>query len=276
MAVHAHPDDESIGTGGILAKYSAEGVRTVLVYGTRGEVGEILNPEFTPSSPDLKIEDIRTLELERASKVLGVKAVYFLGYRDSGMSGSPDNHHPQAFAQANMREATGKLVDIIRHERPHVIVTYNERGFYEHPDHIMANRVTVQAFHTAGDPEFEGENGLKPWHPDKLYYIATSITRLRTINRLALERGEKPRFDPEVLEKLEDETTTIIDIREYLSQKLEAISCHQSQIGSNSFFRNLPSEYRDEALGYEYFSCVKGCGKTDHEETELFENRRVE
>jgi len=276
MVVHAHPDDESIGTGGILAKYSAEGIRTVLVHCTRGEVGEILNPEFVPSSPGLKIEDIRMLELEKALEVLGVKAVYFLGYRDSGMQGSPDNHHPQAFAQANMREATGKLVDIIRRERPHVIVTYNKRGFYEHPDHIMANRVTVQAFHIADDPEFESENGLKRWHPSKLYYIATPITRLRTINRLAIERGEKPRFDPEVLEKLEDETTTIIDVRKYLSQKLEAISCHQSQIGPNSFFRNLPSEYRDEVLGYEYFSCVMGCGKIDHKETELFENRIVE
>jgi len=162
MVVHAHPDDESIGTGGILAKYSAEGIRTVLVYGTRGEVGEILNPDFVPPSPGMKIEDIRTLELEKALKVLGVKSVHFLGYRDSGIAGSPENHHPQAFAEANMREATGKLVDIIRRERPYVIVTYNERGFYGHPDHIMANRVTLQAFRTADDPEFDCKNGGIP------------------------------------------------------------------------------------------------------------------
>ena len=271
MVVHAHPDDESIGTGGILAKYSAEGIRTVLVYGTRGEVGEILNPDFVPPSPGLKIEDIRTLELEKALKVLGVESVHFLGYRDSGIVGSPENHHPQAFAEANMREATGKLVDIIRRERPHVIVTYNERGFYGHPDHIMANRVTLQAFRAADDPEFKCKNGLKPWHPNKLYYIAAPITRLRMINRLALERGEKPHFDPEVLGTPEDEITTIIDVREYLPQKLEAINCHQSQIGPNSFFRNMLNKYRDEALGYEYFSCVKGCHTIDHEETELFE-----
>ena len=270
MVVHAHPDDESIGTGGILAKYSAEGIRTVLVYGTRGEVGEILNPDFVPPSPGLKIEDIRTLELEKALKVLGVESVHFLGYRDSGIAGSPENHHPQAFAEANMREVTGRLVDIIRREHPHVIVTYNERGFYGHPDHIMANRVTLQAFRTADDTEFECKNGLKPWHPNKLYYIAAPITRLRMINRLALERGEKPHFDPEVLGTPEDEITTIIDVREYLPQKLEAINCHQSQIGPNSFFRNLPNKYRDEALGYEYFSCVKGCNTIDREETELF------
>ena len=271
MVVHAHPDDESIGTGGILAKYSAEGVRTVLVYGTRGEVGEILNPDFVPPSPGLRIEDIRTLELEKALKVLGVKSVHFLGYRDSGIVGSPENHHPQAFAEANMREATDKLVGIIRRERPHVIVTYNERGFYGHPDHIMANRVTLQAFRTADDPEFKCKDGLKPWHPNKLYYIAAPITRLRMINRLALEHGEKLHFDPEVLGTPEDEITTIIDVREYLPQKLEAINCHQSQIDSNSFFGNLLSKYRDDALGYEYFSCVKGCNTIDHEETELFE-----
>jgi LmbE family N-acetylglucosaminyl deacetylase len=272
MVVHAHPDDESIGTGGILAKYSAEGIRTVLVCGTRGEVGEILNPDFIPPSPGMKIEDIRKLELEKALKVLGVESVHFLGYRDSGIAGSPENHHPQAFAEANMREATGKLVDIIRRERPYAIVTYNERGFYGHPDHIMANRVTLQAFCISDDPEFECKNGLKPWHPNKLYYIAIPITRLRMANRLALERGEKPHFDPEVLGTPDDEITTIIDVREYLSQKLEAINCHQSQIGPNSFFRNLPNQYRDEALGYEYFSCIKGCDTIDYKETELFES----
>ncbi|MFC2067398.1 PIG-L family deacetylase [Chloroflexota bacterium] len=272
MVVHAHPDDESIGTGGILAKYSAEGIKTILVYGTRGEVGEILNPEFISPSPDLKIEDIRTLELEKALKVLGVESVHFLGYRDSGMEGSPDNRHPQAFAKANMREATGKLVDIIRSERPHVIVTYNERGFYGHPDHIMANRVTLQAFRTADDPEYECKSRLKPWHPNKLYYIAAPISRLRMINRLALERGDKPHFNPEVLGTPDDEITTVVDVREYLPQKLKAIHCHQSQISHNIFFRNLPNKYRDEALGYEYFSCIKGCSTIHHKEAELMDS----
>jgi len=271
MVVHAHPDDESIGTGGILAKYSAEGIKTVIVYGTRGEAGKILNPDFVPPSPGLRIEDIRMLELEKALKVLGVKSVHFLGYRDSGMAGNPENHHPQAFTKANMREAAGKLVDIIRRERPQVIVTYNERGFYGHPDHIMTNKVTLQAFNNADDPEFECNSGLKPWHPDRLYYIAAPIARLRLINRLALERGGKPRFNPEVLGTPEDEITTIIDVRAYLPRKMEAINCHQSQIGADSFFRSIPDKYRDEALGYEYFSCVKGCNTYDHKETELFE-----
>ena len=274
MAVHAHPDDEAIGTGGILAKYSAQGTKTVLVYGTRGEVGEILNPDFVYPSPGLKIKDIRALELDKALKVLGVESVDFLEYRDSGMPGSPENLHPQAFAQADMQEATGRLVDIIRRFCPHVIVTYNERGFYGHPDHIMANRVTLRAFDTAGDPLFESTKGLKPWRPTKLYYTATPVERLRMRYRMALERGEKPGFNPEVLGTPEEEITTIMDVREYLPQKLKALNCHQSQIGPNSFFRRLPKEWIEEALGYEHFVCVNGCNPSDRKETDLFEGLR--
>jgi N-acetyl-1-D-myo-inositol-2-amino-2-deoxy-alpha-D-glucopyranoside deacetylase len=274
MAVHAHPDDESIGTGGILARYSALGTKTALVYGTRGEVGEILNPDFAPPSPGLKIKDIRTLELDKALKVLGVESVSFLEYRDSGMPGSPENHHPHSFAQADMQEATGRLVEIIRRIRPHVIVTYNERGFYGHPDHIMANRVTLRAFETAGDPLFESQKGLKPWRPTKLYYTATPVERLRMRYKMAQERGEKPGFDPEVLGTPEEEITTVMDVREYLPQKLKAITCHQSQIGPNSFIRRLPKEWIEEALGYEYFVCVNGCNPSDRKETDLFEGVR--
>jgi len=169
MAVHAHPDDEAIGTGGILTKYAAEGIRTILVYGTRGEAGEILNPEFVPSSPGLSIEEIRALELEKALKVFRVESVHFLGYRDSGIVGSPENLHSKAFARADPKEAAGRLVEIIRRIRPHVIVTYNEKGFYGHPDQIMANRVNLQAFQSAGDSEYDYGQGLDPWCPVKLY-----------------------------------------------------------------------------------------------------------
>jgi LmbE family N-acetylglucosaminyl deacetylase len=274
MAVHAHPDDESIGTGGILAKYSALRTKTALVYGTRGEVGEILNPDFPPPSPGLKIKDIRALELDKALKELGGESVSFLEYRDSGLPGTPENHHPQSFAQADMQEATGRLVELIRRIRPHVIVTYNERGFYGHPDHIMANRVTLRAFETAGDPLFESKEGLNPWHPTKLYYTATPVERLRMRYKMAQERGENPGFNPEVLGTPEEEITTIMDVREYLSQKVEAISCHQSQIGPNSFIRRLPKEWIEEALGYEYFVCVNGCNPSDRKETDLFEGLR--
>ncbi|MGD9139468.1 MAG: PIG-L family deacetylase, partial [Desulfobacterales bacterium] len=168
LTVHAHPDDESISTGGILAKYSEQGVRTAIAYGTRGEAGEILNPQFVSPEQGLNIKEIREIELEAAVKVLAVDSVYYLGYRDSGMAGSPANHHPQAFARADIDEATTRLVEIIRHVRPQVIVTYNEKGTYLHPDHIMANRVTVRAFQASADPQFEIDRTLKPWQPAKL------------------------------------------------------------------------------------------------------------
>ena len=189
MAVHAHPDDESISTGGILAKYSLNGVRTVLTYCTRGEAGEILNPEFVSSEPGLSIAEIRAIELQKAVDMLAVKAVHFLGYRDSGMAGTPENSHPQAFARADIQEATARLTALIRQIRPHVIVTYNEKGTYLHPDHIMANRVTLHAFHAAGDRDYTTQNGHEPWQPAKLYYTAIPLTRIRRMHRMCVERG---------------------------------------------------------------------------------------
>jgi len=271
LAVHAHPDDESISTGGILAKYSAKGFRTVLAYGTRGEAGDILNPQFVSPKPGLNIKEIRAIELAAAVKVLAVETVYYLGYRDSGMAGSPENHHPQAFAQADIQEAIARLVEIIRRVRPHVIVTYNEKGTYLHPDHIMANRVTLRAFQASGDAQFEIGETLEPWQPAKLYYTAIPLERLRRMYRIFKERGEEPGFDPEVLGTPENKISTVVDVREYLSRKLEALDCHQSQMNPNSIMRRMPEEWRLEVMGYEHFECVQGCPAADTKETDLFE-----
>ena len=272
LAVHAHPDDESISTGGILSKYSAKGIRTVLAYGTRGEAGDILNPKFVAPKPGLDIKEIRAIELAAAVGVLTVEAVYFLGYRDSGMAGSPENLHPQAFAQADIQEATTRLVEIIRQIRPQVIVTYNEKGTYLHPDHIMANRVTLRAFQASGDARFEIGEALEPWQPTKLYYTAIPLERIRRMYRTVKERGEEPGFDPEVLGTPEHKISTVVDVREYLAQKLEALNCHQSQMNPNSIMRRMPEEWRLEVMGYEHFECVHGCPAADTKETDLFED----
>ena len=271
LAVHAHPDDESISTGGILAKYSAKGFKTVLAYGTKGEAGDILNPEFIAPESGLNIKEIRAIELAQALKVLKVGAVYFLGYRDSGMAGSPENHHLQAFAQADIQEATAKLVEIIRRVRPQVIVTYNEKGTYLHPDHIMANRVTLRAFEASGDARFKVAKALAPWQPLRLYYTAIPLERIRRMHKFVKEQGEEPGFDPEVLGTPEDKISTIVDVREYLSQKLKALDCHQSQKSPNSIIRRIPEEWRPDVMGYEHFECVHGCIAADTKETDLFE-----
>ncbi len=271
LAVHAHPDDESISTGGILAKYSAKGLKTVLAYGTRGEAGDILNPDFVAPKPGLGIKEIRAIELADALRHLKVGAVYYLGYRDSGMAGSPENHHPQAFAQAIIQEATAKLVEIIRQVRPQVIVTYNEKGTYLHPDHIMANRVTRRAFEASGDARFEVAGALTPWQPSKLYYTAIPLERIRRMHKFVKGQGEEPVFDPEVLGTPEEKITTVVDVREYLSQKLEALDCHRSQKNPKSILRRMPEKWRLEVMGYEHFECVRGCTAADGKETDLFE-----
>ncbi len=270
MAVHAHPDDESIGTGGILAKYAAEGLTTSVVYGTRGEAGEILNPEFVAPEPGMSITDIRVRELEKALEVLRVQSTHFLEYRDSGINAGPKHQHPDAFIHADPGEAAKRLVQIIRTVRPHVMVTYNENGSYGHPDHIMANRVTLKAFDAAGDPEFSDGLNLDPWQPLKLYYTAIPLARLRRFHQMALARGEEPGFDPEVLGTPDAKLTSVIDVRAFLSQKLEALFSHQSQIGPDSFFKRIPQELRQEAFGFEHFVCIKGGKFSKSKEIDLF------
>jgi N-acetyl-1-D-myo-inositol-2-amino-2-deoxy-alpha-D-glucopyranoside deacetylase/mycothiol S-conjugate amidase len=271
LVVHAHPDDESISTGGILKKYAVNGVQTVLTYCTRGEAGDILNPEFVAPEPGLSITEIRAIELEKAVNILGVNSVHYLGYRDSGMVGAPENNHPKAFARADKQEATARLVNIIRRVRPHVMVTYNEKGTYLHPDHIMANRVTLQASHASGNPDYKTGDELKPWSPAKLYYTAIPLERIRRMHQMAVEQGEEPGFDPEVLGTSEEKISAVVDVRKFVSKKMEALNCHQSQMNPNSIFRRMPEDMRKEAFGFEHFECVYGCNSANGKETDLFD-----
>src|SRR5438067_2333708 len=194
MAVHAHPDDEAIGTGGVLARYAAEGVQTVLITCTDGAVGEIVDPSVaTPEN----LAEVRAGELRAACDLLRVSALHLLGYRDSGMMGTPENDDPRNFWRADLDEATGRLVALIRRHRPQVLVTYDENGFYGHPDHIQANRVAVAAFHAAGDPARFPEQSLAPWQPSKLYYTAVPISRMREFGRRLRELDIEAPFSEE-------------------------------------------------------------------------------
>jgi len=270
LVVHAHPDDESTSTGGILAKYSDNGVRTVLTYCTRGEAGDILNPEFVSPDPGLNITQIRAIELEKAVKVLDVESVHYLGYRDSGMAGTPQNNHPRAFARADKQEATARLVEIIRRVRPQVMVTYNEKGTYLHPDHIMANRITLRAFEAAGDRDYQPGDGLDPWQPFRLFYTAIPLERIRRMYKIIIDQGQPPGFDPEVLGTSDEKISAVIDVREFISRKLEALNCHQSQMNPNGIFRRMPQKMREEAMGYEHFECVRGCPPGNGKASDLF------
>src|SRR5712691_11705366 len=190
MTVHAHPDDETIGTGGVMAKAVAEGRRVVLVTCTRGEMGEIVVPDMDTPDNHRRLGELRAAELEAAMAALGVTEWENLGYRDSDMMGRAANRDPRCFWQADLDEAIGRLVWLVRLYQPDVVTTYNEFGGYGHPDHIRTHFVAVGAYARAGDPscypeqlasEFGGtgapigEGGMAPWTPKKLYEQAWSL-----------------------------------------------------------------------------------------------------
>lgn len=235
LAVFAHPDDESFGTGGTLALYAQKGAQVHLVCATRGEAGEVA-PEYLEGFRS--IADRRVSELRCAAGILGLTGVYFLDYRDSGMTGSPDNQNPQALINAPLDEVVGKVTTHIRRLRPQVVVTFDPIGGYLHPDHIAIQRATTKAFHLAGDPEYRDPAGLTPYSPQKLYYSVFPKGALRLAVRLMPIFGRDPRKfgrngDIDLTTLVEQGTfpTHIsINYRAVNEKRNQAAACHASQL----------------------------------------------
>ncbi len=263
MAVHAHPDDECLGTGGILARYGAEGVRTVLVTCTDGAVGEISDPALaTPEN----LAEVRARELDESVRILGISRLAKLGYRDSGMQGTADNDNPASFHQADFDGAVAKVVRLMREERPDVVVTYDENGGYGHPDHIRAHQVTVAAFEAAGDPKRFPDAG-PPWSPAKLYYAVIARSGFKRFGELLREAGIEPPFPARSDEGgdtgptfgvSDDRVTTIVDIHKYVDTKRSALAAHATQMGQEQFFMRLPPALFGEIFGRETFQLISG------------------
>jgi len=278
LCVHAHPDDETLGTGGTYARYAAEGLHTALVCATRGEEGEIHDPSVA-LPPDGDIATLREQELRCAVTILGIRTLRFLGYRDSGMPGAPANQHPAAFAQADLATATRRLALLIREIRPHVLVTYDAHGIYLHPDHLMCHRVTTAAFDLAGDPAWPTP-GLDPWQPRKLYYIAIPRSWVQTMRRLAAEHGLRlPNIfrtgrPPEDLATPDDQITTWLDVEPYLEQKRQALLCHRSQIAPSHPLRALPLAALRDLYRYEAFIRARSLVPAPEREEDLFAGLR--
>ena len=265
MSIHAHPDDESIGCGVTMAKAVAAGRRVVLVTCTRGELGEIVVKDLDTPDNRRRLGELRATELERAMGHLGVTEWENLGYRDSDMMGRAGNHDPRSFWQADLDEAAGRLVWLMRRYRPDVVTTYNEYGGYGHPDHIRVHDVAVRAFPRAGDPAWYPEQlapdqggtgptvddgGLTPWAPSKLYEQAYPASFFESMNAYYERTGQPnpwaPPGDatPEQLAEMEaeaakmlvpDETiTTWVDISgKPLEQKWAALGEHVTQIAAD-------------------------------------------
>lgn len=260
MLVHAHPDDEVISTGGIALKYHEQGARVVLVTCTRGEEGEIVDAELNTPENKARLAEIRDVELARAIALLNITDFHQLAYRDSGMINTPPNEHPESFNKADLQAATGRLVALVRQYQPDVLISYDENGSYGHPDHIMAHKITVAAFHAAGDPNQFPEAG-PAWEPKKLYYTAYRRSIWRKAWEYMQARGEKtPLDDPEAdLSRYVDDprTTTAIEIGQYLPIKLQSLLEHRTQIGPTWGFLSLPEELRGELLSHEHFSLIE-------------------
>lgn len=231
LAVLAHPDDETFGTGGTLALYASRGVAVHVVCATRGEAG-IVEPGMLHGHAD--IGALREEELRCAGMHLGLAGVHFLGYRDSGMLGSPDNEHPQALVRAPLDEVAAQVVTWIRRLCPQVVITFDPVGGYHHPDHIHIHQATVQAFHAASDPALRAE-GLPPFAPAKLYFHTFprgSLRLLLGVMRL-LGRGTKigKKQDIDLLDLADDHFPihARIDIRSVAERKRLASACHASQ-----------------------------------------------
>ncbi len=188
LEVHAHPDDESITSGGLFAMCADRGIHNVLVTCTGGELGEIVDPALDESSLRPQLADVRVRELRAACLILGIQDLEMLGYRDSGMAGAPENANPDCFARADLEAAAARLTGLLRKYRPDVIVTYDQTGGYGHPDHVNAHRITVRAMDMVADPAFRPELGV-PWQPKKLYYTAISRSRLMRFAEEIEKRG---------------------------------------------------------------------------------------
>jgi N-acetyl-1-D-myo-inositol-2-amino-2-deoxy-alpha-D-glucopyranoside deacetylase len=258
LAVFAHPDDESFGIGGTLAKYAAEGVHVVLACATMGEAGEIKDPSLGAVE---QLAEIRERELRCACDVLGISELHLLGYRDSGMAGSPDNNDPRALVQADPAEVVGKIVRVIRQVRPQVVVTFEEGGGYGHPDHVAIHRHAVAAFQAAGDASQYPEHlagGLEPHAPQKLYFTALPRRFFRELAQrlkaMGYDLSSLGDFNWESMGVPDELCTTEIDVSAYVDRKLQAFQCHRSQLSPNGPFSLIPPEVRWDFMGTECFS----------------------
>jgi len=270
LFVHAHPDDECVGTGGSIARLVAEGVRVDLVTCTDGAEGEVHDPTLDPEEARPRLAAIRAEELACSVHALGGGAIHqhLLGYRDSGMIGTDANAHPDAFWQADLEIATGRLVEIVREARPAAIVTYDENGNYGHPDHINAARIARQAYTAlAGAPEavdrfYElawsrerwedvfgamAERGIpRPWDRDDEGEEAAAAGE-------ASEAGDADEQEEEGFGRPDAEVTTRVDVSAFLDQKRRSMDCHRTQRQDMGWLLELPPDLGATVLGLETY-----------------------
>ncbi|MFN2465561.1 MAG: PIG-L family deacetylase [Candidatus Dormibacteria bacterium] len=244
MAVHAHPDDEGIQTGGVLALAAKAGMVTVLVTCTNGEMGdspEGLKPE-SPGHDTASTSEVRLRELGEAARILGITHQELLGYRDSGMMGWPQNDDPACFWRSSLGEATDRVAALMERYRPEVVITYDDRGLYGHPDHIQAHRATIAASERTGIPQ-------------KVYEVAFPLSMLKAFEELQRQAAGEAAAGADVeidFGTPDDLITTRIDVSAAWEEKRAAVLAHASQMANFDFLK-LDPEILKAAFGVEHF-----------------------
>jgi len=273
LAVHAHPDDEASKGAGTVAKYHTEGARTVLVTCTGGEEGDILNPAMDRPEVRDDLVQVRLHELANAAKVIGYDEVVLLGYRDSGMPESEANARPDNFWNAPLEEATGRLVEVIRRERPQVIITYNDdQTGYPHPDHLRVHDISLPAFDLAGEPGAFPDLG-EPWTPSKLYYTVWSRKRILAMHEKMLELGVESPFTQDWFDRPSQDgrITTTVDVGDHYEARKEGLLAHATQVDPNSpFWFGLPDEVMSTLHPYDDYVLAASRVDSSIPETDLF------
>ena len=243
VAFHAHPDDESIQTGGTMAKAAAAGHRVVLVLATRGEHGEVADGFLSEGE---SLGQRREVEVQASAAVLGVERIVYLDYVDSGMMGTPENDLPGSFWTAPLDEAAERLAAVLREESADVLTVYDSDGGYGHPDHIQVHRVGILAAELAGTA--------------RVFEATMNRDHLKRVMAAAAEAGETPVSDDapdesfiDTLGRPESMITTSVDVQAFIAAKRASMAAHASQISESSFFLQLPEEAFAASFGIEWF-----------------------
>ena len=277
LSIHAHPDDESSKGAGTVALLSDAGVRCVLVCCTGGEVGDILNPAMDTEENRADIAAVRRKELHQAAEILGYAEVLWLGYRDSGMPGMPENEHPGCYANAPFEESVGRLVAIIRRERPQVVLTYPDiQDGYAHPDHLRVHDDTIAAVRIAADANQMSWAG-PAWDVPKLYYSMWTRARAQATHDKLLELGLESPFDSSWFNRpwQDFRVTTRVDVATVYDRKKAALLAHATQIDPASpFWFALPDDVAATVHPWEEYTLVRSSAPVELPETDLFSGLR--
>jgi LmbE family N-acetylglucosaminyl deacetylase len=269
MAVHAHPDDEASSTGGVLARYSAEGVRTVLVTCTNGEFGDAPG-QLKPGDEGHDEEEVARLrlsELRESCKILGVTHLELLGYHDSGMPEWDYRNRPDAFCNVPQELVAARITALIERYRPQVVISYDPEGAYQHPDHVHAARSAAAAVSSSGLPAKFYETAMRRSDWEKV---------MKALREAGVDIGEPREITPEQEEQMTQEErriTTTVDIRDVLTVKRDALMAHASQI-AESWFSKIPPEVGESVFGFESFIRVIDKTGAPVPESDLFAGLR--